>query len=186
MPESATGPGLVTVKVSVLVAPGAMVAGANAFAMVGLPSTLSVAVLETGPRGSVEVMTPLEVLFCAPTVLPITTTVSVQPAAGTFRPEKPRAVCPAVSAAAGVQVPPVVWFDATAMFTSVSVKAPPVCATPVGLVSVKVSVVLPPATMGLGENDLAMLTRPTPRFAVFDTGPVVPVSTVVTPEVVFA
>src|SRR3981081_156628 len=98
IPESAEGPGLVTVKVSVLVPLGAIVAGANAFAMVGLPSTLSVAVFEAGPCGSAAVVTPLVVLFCLPPVALVTTSVMVQPAAGMLRPAKLSAVCPATSA----------------------------------------------------------------------------------------
>ena len=186
MPVRPTGPGLVIVNVSVLVAPGRIVTGANALAMAGLPSTLSVAVLELGPRGRSAVMTPPEVLFCAPTVELVTTSVRVQPAAGTLRPLNESAVCPAVSAVTGAHVPPVFWFTLTCMLASVSVKAPAVCATPVGLLSVKVSTEVPFATMLAGANALAMLITPTPRFAVLDAGPVTPVSTVVTPEVVLA
>ena len=43
---------------------------------------------------------------------------------------------------------------------------------------------VPPVAIWLGPKNLVMLTRPTPRLAVLDTGPVVPVVVVLRPEVV--
>ncbi len=108
-----------------------------------------------------------------------------EPAAGIEIPEKVSAVWPAVKlfVPAPAQVPPAAWFAATAMFTSVSLKLAPVCAT-LGFVSVRVTVDVPPVTIEDGENAFAMFTRPTPRFAAFEGGPVVLAWVVVTPELV--
>ncbi len=62
MPESACGPLLEIVKVSVEFVPGVTVAGAKAFAMVGCARTASVAVFDAGPAGKSAVVTPEVVL----------------------------------------------------------------------------------------------------------------------------
>ena len=61
---------------------------------------------------------------------------------------------------APVQVPPAVWAPLTVMSVRVSVKLAPVSAVAFGLVSVKVMVEVPPETIGLVPNALAIVGRP--------------------------
>ena len=71
---------LTMVKVSVLTPLVSICVGENACEMMGVPTTLSVAVFEAGPVTVAErlLFAPLVVLFCAPAAVPSTTKVTVQ------------------------------------------------------------------------------------------------------------
>ena len=98
----------------------------NAFAIVGCPYTNRLAVFETVPGvGTSVVVTPLVLFGFVPSVLEVTTTVTVQlPLAGMVMPLKLRLVAPAVKLLelAPVQVPPAFPVALIDMLTSVSVK----------------------------------------------------------------
>ena len=80
------------VNVRVEVPPCWIVAGPNALEMLGGPVTVRVAVLDTGPAGRSDVLTPLEVLVWTPAELLVTVRVMVQPAEGMVMPLKFRLV----------------------------------------------------------------------------------------------
>jgi hypothetical protein len=152
---------LFSVKVTVEVPPDVIVKGANALAMVGLANTVRLAVLLTAPAPTVWlVVTPLVVFTLTPSVLLVTTTVTVQlPAAGIVNPVKVSAVAPAVNELpeAPVQVPPAAPAAEILIFVSVSVKPAAVNAWPaLVLLSVNVTVDVPPVVMTAGAKDFAI------------------------------
>ena len=177
-------------KVMVEVPPETIGLVPNALAIVGFPMTVRFAVFDPVPAVGVSVVvTPLAVLGCTPGVLEVTTTVMVQtpplvPLSGRVNPLRLSEVAPSLRLLlfAPAQVPPAFWAPLTVMSVRVSVKLAPVSAVAFGLVSVKVMVEVPPATIGLVPNALAIVgLLNTVKFAVFDPVPAVGVSAVVTP-----
>jgi hypothetical protein len=139
---------LLKVKVTVEVPPGAIVFGANAFAIVGAAKTVRLAVLLTAPAvGVCVVVTPDVVFGCTPGVLLVTAKVTVQLLlAGIMMPVKLNAVVPATSVFGVVptHVPPTAPPTAL-IFVSVSVKAPPDSVEAFELLKVNVTVELLPS-----------------------------------------
>ena len=78
-PVSATWFGLLRVKVNADVAPNAMLVGANAFAITGGATTVSVAVLLIAPVPPLAEVTAPVVLFQLPAATPVTVTVEIEP-----------------------------------------------------------------------------------------------------------
>ena len=111
-----------------------------------------------------------------PSVLLVTTTVTVQPAAGRLGTVRLSAVAPTVSAGLFVtpaHVPPMVVED-TLIFVNVSVKFAFVSAPAFGLPNVNVIVEVPPDWIVAGLNAFAIVgALITVRFAVLETAPAV-------------
>jgi len=186
-PVSAEALLLFNVSVTVEVPPGAIVFGANAFAIVGAARTVRLAVLLAAPTvGVCVVVTPDVVFGCTPGVLLITAKVTVQLLlAGIVMPVKLNAVAPAASVFGVVptQVPPTAPPTAL-MFVSVSVNAAPVSVKALLLLKVSVTVELPPTWIKAGTKALAMVGRATTvRLAMLLTAPATASSAVVAPEV---
>ncbi len=183
---------LANVKVIVLVPPDVIEVGENALAMVGSATTVRLTALLPAPAVGVSVvLTPLVLFGLVPSVLLVTTTVTVQlPLAGIVIPLKVRFVCPLVKLLllAPVQVPPAFCAPLIAIPVRASVNVAFVCGIPSELDNVKVMVVVPPDTICVGENALAMVggeADVTVRSAVLLTGPALGISVVVTPLVLF-
>ncbi len=109
-PVNALAFGFVNVNVIVEVPPAVIVAGEKAFAIVGVPSTVRLAVFDTVPAvGTSVVVTPLVAFGCTPSTLELTTIVTVQLSlAGIVIPLRLRLVSPSVKLLppAPVQLPP--------------------------------------------------------------------------------
>ena len=175
-PVSATPSLLPSVKVMVLVAPYAMLAGPKALAMVaGVAVTVSVATLEAAPVGACALATALAWLPCGPGTSLVTTNVTVQlpgvapAAAGMVRPEIETAVWPLVRLLlpAPAHVPPAACAPEIDIAPRASVNEAAVNAVALALEIVRVTVLVPSAAMVVGENALAMVgaTAFTVRFA---------------------
>ncbi len=161
---------LASVKVIVDVPSALIVAGANAFAMVGVAAlTVRVAMLDGGPVSASAEDTPEAWLLCAPGTSLVTTTFTVhEPPAGMVSPVNASAVWPAVKlfVAAPAQVPPAVPVALMAMLASVSVKPVALSATALAFASVKVIVDVASAAIAAGANALAIVAPAvTIRFA---------------------
>src|SRR5689334_16531509 len=170
--------GLVMVKVSVVVPFKLMLAAPNAFAMLGGPITVMLAVLLVAPAPlSVDEIGPV-VLFCTPAEMPVTFRLIVHEA---FAASEPPVRLIEPDPAAAVTVPLQVVVSPFGVATckpagSVSLKAMPVSASDVfGLLSVKVSDVFAPTKMldapkalvmvgGVATVKLAEAVLPVPPF----------------------
>jgi hypothetical protein len=170
--------GLVMVKVSVVVPFKLMLAAPNAFAMLGGPITVMLAVLLVAPAPlSVDEIGPV-VLFCTPAEMPVTFRLIVHEA---FAASEPPVRLIEPDPAAAVTVPLQVVVSPFGVATckpagSVSLKAMPVSASDVfGLLSVKVSEVFAPTRMlaapkalvivgGVATVKLAVAVLPVPPF----------------------
>jgi hypothetical protein len=178
---------LLKVSVTVELPPGAIVFGANPFAIVGEAKTVRLAVLLAGPAVGVCVVVTPDVEFgCMPGVLLVTAKVTVQELlAGMLIPVKLNAVAPAASVFGVVptQVPPTAPPTALILL-SVSVNAAPVSAEALLLLKVSVTVELPPTWIEAGTKAFAMVGGArTVRLAVLLTAPATANSAVVAPEV---
>jgi hypothetical protein len=152
--------GLVMVKVRVVVPFNWMVAAPNAFAMLGGPITVIVAVLLVAPAPlSVDEIGPV-VLFCTPAVMPVTFRLIEHDALAASVPPV-RLIEP--DPAAAVTVPLQVVANPLGVETckpagNVSLKATPVRASDaLGLLSVKVSEVFAPTRMVAAPNALEIV-----------------------------
>lgn len=152
--------GLVMVKLSVVAPFRLMLAAPNAFAMLGGPITVMLAVLLVAPAPlSVDEMGPV-VLFCTPAAMPCTFTLIVQEAFAASAPPV-RLIEP--EPAAAVTVPLQVVANPLGVATwspagNVSLKATPVRASDVlGLLRVKVSDVFAPTRMLAAPNALVIV-----------------------------
>jgi hypothetical protein len=163
-PVKALAFGFVNVKVIVEVPPLWIVPVPNAFAIVGAPRTVRFAVFDVVPAvGVCVVVTPLVVFGLTPTVLEVTTTVTVQlPLAGMVNPLSVNAVAAFAKLfpLAPTQVPPALCAPLIAMFASVSVKLAPVKALAFGFVNVKVIVEVPPLWIVPVPNAFAIVGAP--------------------------
>ncbi len=153
---------LLLAKVSVTVEdpPDEIDVGLKAFAMVGVASTVRLAVLLAAPAvGVCVVVTPEVVLGLVPVVELVTLNVTVQlPLAGIVIPLKLSAVAPPVNVVGVVptQVPPTPPPMAL-IFESVSVNAPPVRAVLLLLAKVSVTVEDPPDEIDVGLKAFAIV-----------------------------
>jgi len=169
-PVSATvALGLVIVKVSVVVPFRLMLAAPNAFAMLGGPITVMLAVLLVAPGPlSVDETGPV-VLFCTPAAMPCTFTLTLQLAfAASVAPVRLIEPDPAAAVTVPVQVVTSPFGVATCKPAgSVSLKAMPVSARfELGLLSVKVTEVVEFSRMLAAPKALVMVGgAATDRFA---------------------
>jgi len=155
--------GLVTVIVSVEVPPDGIVAGVNAFVMLGAAVVVTSSVALAVPPVPALVETTADVVLVTnPSVALVTFTVTVQlPPAATVPPLRLIAVPPTTGV--GVSVPPQVLLtiNGVAMETppgKVSVKPTPVSATPAfGLVTVMARADVPPEAIFAGVNDFTIV-----------------------------
>ena len=127
----------------------------------GATVTVRLAIFEPGPAvGTSVVVTPLVLFGWVPTVLEVTTTVTVQLLlAGMVIPLRIKLVWPfaRLLPPAPTQVPLALCPPLMAMLVRLSVKLALVITTLFGLFNVKVIVEVPPAVIGLGTKALAMV-----------------------------
>src|SRR5207237_147850 len=164
--------GLVSRKLMLTVPPSATVAAPKDLAIVGGPTTVTVAVFDEAPAPvSFELIGPV-VLFLTPAVAPVTVTVIVQLAPAARVPPVNVSVSPPVMTRLPPQVA-VVPLGAVNPAGSVSVKATPVSATVAfGLVSRKLMLTSPPNGMLAAAKDFAIVGGATTvTVAVFDVAP---------------
>src|SRR5207237_5716895 len=164
--------GLVSRKLMLTVPPSATVAAPKDLAIVGGPTTVTVAVFDEAPAPvSFELIGPV-VLFLTPAVAPVTVTVIVQLAPAARVPPVNVSVSPPVMTRLPPQVA-VVPLGAVDRAGSVSVRATPVsAAVAFGLVSRKLMLTSPPNGMLAAAKDFAIVGGATTvTVAVFDVAP---------------
>jgi len=152
--------GFVIVKPRVVTPLSGILTAPKDFVIEGALKTVNVSFAALPVPPFVDVTLPV-VLFFTPTVVAVTSTVTVQlPLAAIVPPLKVNVVLPAAGAKVGAPQPVVVAFGVPATSSPAgraSVKATPVNAVPVfGFVIVKVKVEVPPTAMGSGAKFFAI------------------------------
>ena len=178
---------LASVRVTTEVPPVAIEVGLKALAMVGVASTVRVAVLLAAPAvGVCVVVTPEVVLLLLPGVPLVTLKITVQlPPAAMPMLEKLSEVWPALKLEGLALQVPVTGPATVLMLLSVSVNVPPLRAVEALLLaSVRVTTEVPPGTIEVGSKAFAIVgAASTVSVAVLLPAPALGVCVVVTPEV---
>ena len=178
---------LLSTRVSLDVAPGAMLVSENDLAMLGATKTSRLAEIPVANKPPLRALMLVELLRYVPCVLLVTFTTTVQDAAA-----KAKLPLFKVTLLAVLLTLPPHWLtlgvpEIVKPAGSVSVNPKPGCkGLPVPLLMVKLRTETPPTPMALGLKALLNCVPTTDRIAVLLPVPAAPVSTLLTPPLVLA